>query len=339
MLASQQNVRSLALMPGFSLSKNRLTTILFHDFFFEGEADGYSRDRLKRQCEWLCRFFTPLTLTEAIAGLGADSSRRNPLMLTIDDAKTDLLKVLDIFDSFSIPVTIFACLGWCAQQENTFSSCDVALARLVTDIEWYRGPRTTIEIGRTHFLIGDPGQAASLIDDVLRRACSDELEVDELLRASDKLNEGLRSARHTCSLKELRDVQSLNVAIGAHSISHINLAKASNVRLDFEITKGRTILAQMVGGCDAFAYPYGMNGTFNSTTTRKIKEAGFSSAFLAHSDFAGSHTDYFHLPRISMPNRPMSRVEFYARAAGAGVIYRNLKHAFHLTDHTTPSPL
>jgi hypothetical protein len=69
----------------------------------------------------------------------------------------------------------------------------------------------------------------------------------------------------------------------------------------------------------------------------QVKEAGFSSAFLSHSDFAGSDTDYFHLPRISMPNRPMSHVEFCARVAGAGVLYRNLKHAVPLTGHTMRS--
>jgi len=320
------------VIPVFNLARNRLTTILFHRFFFEGEAVEYSRDRLKRQCEWLCRFFTPVTLSEAMAGLSSDKLPCNPLLVTIDDAKTEVLRVLDIFEFFSIPVSIFACVGWCAQEENNPINADLALARLVADIEWYRGPTTTIEVGREHFLIGDHGQASASIDHLLRRICSDEFDASELLRGSYKIGERRRRIGITCTLKELREAQSPKVAIGAHSISHINLAKASDIRLHFEISKSRKILAQMVGDCDAFAYPYGMNGTFNSITTRNVKEVGFSSAFLSHSAFAEPGTDRFHLPRISMPDRPISHAEFCARVAGAGVIYRKLKHAFRLTD-------
>src|SRR5690348_10863031 len=153
-------------MPVFRFRRARLTTILFHHFFFEGEAVGFSRDRIKRQCEWLRRFFTPLTLSQAVAGLGSDRSPFSPLLLTIDDAKTEVLSILDIFDSFSIPVAIFACIGWCAQEGKNPASFDVALAKLVTDIEWYRGPRAIIEIGHKHFVLGDPDQASTVIDDL-----------------------------------------------------------------------------------------------------------------------------------------------------------------------------
>lgn len=314
-----------SLKPFLSLARNRLTTILFHRFFFEGETAEHSRDRLKRQCEWLCQSFNPVTSSEALAGLNSEAQPGHPLMVTIDDAKIEVLSILDIFESFSIPVSIFACVGWCAQEENKPLGSKLALARLVAEIEWYRGPATTIQAGRERLLAGDGVQAAETIDHLLRRVSSGEVDLRELFSAP---NSKKSERRICCTLKELGDAKSPRVAIGAHSMSHINLATASDIRLDFEISETRKILIESVGECDAFAYPYGMAGTFSPTTSRKIVEAGFCSAFLSHSDFAGPNTERFHLPRISMPDRPISHFEFCARVAGAGVVYRKMRSNF-----------
>ena len=95
----------------------------------------------------------------------------------------------------------------------------------------------------------------------------------------------------------------------------------------FEIAETRRILSEKFGNCDVFAYPYGMDGIFSDATTSQLAKSGFRYAFLTHSEFANTSTDPFHLPRISMPDRPMSQPEFCARAAGAGVLYRKIKQS------------
>jgi hypothetical protein len=312
----------------FSLAGNRLTTILFHRFFFEGEPVGYSCDRLKRQCEWLRKSFNPVTLSEATNGFSSDKLPSNPLLVTIDDAKIEVLSVLEIFESFSIPISIFACVGWCAQEEPCTGDLNLSLARLVADIEWYSGPRATILAGRERLVVGEGVQAADAIDHLLKYVRSEQLDSRELAKAC--LSESVGRRNTTCTLQELADAKSPRVAIGAHSVSHINLAKSSDIRLTFEIFEARRLLIESVGECSAFAYPYGMAGTFNSATSSKLVEAGFRSAFLSHSDFAGPDTDRFHLPRISMPDRPISHAEFCVRVAGAGALYRKLKRPFNL---------
>ncbi len=309
-----------------SLAGNRLTTILFHQFFFEGEPVDYSRDRLKRQCEWLRRWFNPVTLSEATGGFSSDTLPGNPILVTIDDAKVEVLSVLDIFESFSIPISIFACVGWCAQEEPYDGDLNLSLARLVADIEWYRGPPMTILAGRERFVLGEGVQAADTIDRLLKWVFSEQLDSRKLAKIS--VSEAVGRRNTTCTLRELADAKSPRVAVEAHSISHINLAKASDIRVTYEISGSRRILVESVGECNAFAYPYGMAGTFNSATSSKLLEAGFSSAFLSHSDFAGPDTDRFHLPRITMPDRPMSHAEFCIRVAGAGVLYGTLKRTF-----------
>ena len=324
----------MAISP-YSLAGNRLTTILFHRFFFEGESVAVSRDRLKRQCDWFQNCFSPLTLSEATHGVSSSTLPANPLLVTIDDAKLEVLSVLDIFRSFSIPVAIFACVGWCAQEEPY--NPGLSLARLVAELEWYRGPERTLAIGGKPLVIGQGFPAADSIDRVLDLAFSEQGNAQELAKVYLAPSRARRNI--ICTLGELADVKSNMVAVGAHSISHINLAKASDIRLTFEIFESRRLLIEVLGECDAFAYPYGMAGTFSATTSKKLTESGFSSAFLSHSDFAGADTDRLHLPRISMPDRAISHPEFCVRVAGAGVLYRKLKHTFGLKQTRVPSNL
>jgi peptidoglycan/xylan/chitin deacetylase (PgdA/CDA1 family) len=308
-----------------SLAENHLTTILFHRFFFSGEDANVSRDRLKRQCEWLVKNFNLIRLSELDCGLTNKLLPSYPLLVTIDDAKIEVLHVLDIFKSFSIPVAIFACVGWCAQEETRIADPHILLARLVADIQWFRGPRTTIRVGEEILPIGDDTSAEDAIDKLLNYAAFNEIDPADL---SPAVFETFRRKKVSCTLKELVEVQSHFVAIGGHSISHINLATASSVRLSFEISETRRILRDVFGECTSFAYPYGMPNTFNSATSRELAKAGFRSAFLSHSGFAGPDTDRLQIPRIALPDRALSQPEFRARVAGAGVVYRKIKQTF-----------
>ena len=87
-----------------NLAGSDLTTILFHRFFFGDEAAETSRDRLKRQCEWLRKHFTPVDLNAVKGGLKESKLPPRPLLVTIDDAKIEILRVADIFAAFELPV-------------------------------------------------------------------------------------------------------------------------------------------------------------------------------------------------------------------------------------------
>src|SRR5262245_7833670 len=138
-----------------------LRTILFHHFFFPGETPDRSRDRLKFQCDWLCSNFNPVTLRQVQMGLPSGSLPPKALLITIDDAKIELLSVLDVFRSFSLPICIFSCVGWSAQEIDSAREPRLALAKLVTDLEWYRGPVVDLEIAGERIVVGvDAAQTA-----------------------------------------------------------------------------------------------------------------------------------------------------------------------------------
>ena len=116
-------IKNLALNVSYAAGLQRLlprspdtslTTILFHRFFFDGESRNASRERLRRQCEWMAGNYSPLTLAGAVAALERGDTANRPLLVTIDDARTDILEALEIFNEFELPATVFACVGWCA---------------------------------------------------------------------------------------------------------------------------------------------------------------------------------------------------------------------------------
>lgn len=293
---------------------------MFHHFCFGNEPLNASRERLKRQCDWLHRNYNLITLRQARLGLAGNNLPTNPLLVTIDDAKIQLLSVLDIFRSFEVPICVFACVGWSAR-ETRVPGPDVALAALVANIEWYRSAPFDLQVGSKRLTIsaGDD-QRAQAVDAILACPEPGRLSIPPELDWAEQ-NRG----RVCCSLDELASIACDQVAIGAHSISHIRLGDASATRVEYEVGASRKILTDVIGQCPAFAYPYGMRGTFNETSDRAIKKAGFELAFLTHSDLISSGADPHKLPRISMPDRAMSHVEFCMRAAGAGIVYRKFK--------------
>jgi len=300
-----------------------LRALLFHRFIFDGESRESARDRLKRQCDWLSKTFKPLRLDEVKNGLSLGDLPPNALLVTIDDAKVEILEILDIFQSFSIPIAIFACVGWCAQEEFVETDREISLARLITELNWYRGPALKLRVAGVELEIGQGDErTASEIDRLLQLVRTNSLTAVDL----PKLCAG--APRVSCTFAELADIASNQVAIGGHSVSHINLARASSLRQDYEIKATKRILDEAVVGTYAFAYPYGMSTTHSATTRHLLGEAGFDIAFLTHSGLATQTTDQLSLPRISMPDRTMPEYEFRARCAGAGIVYRKLRLAF-----------
>src|ERR1043165_7667590 len=110
-----------------------LTTVLFHNFMFEGEHLEQCRERLKRQCEWLKRNYNAITLSDATEAL--HNRLTTPLLITLDDACIDIFDVFDIFKSLELPIVIFVCAGWSANASSLDD--DTALAGLLSDLEWY----------------------------------------------------------------------------------------------------------------------------------------------------------------------------------------------------------
>ena len=320
-------LRAGALSPVQSLlgiSRRRgLSTVLFHRFFFGDESRKVARDRLLRQLDWLRCEYSPISLNQVGAVLDQPEWSKPPLLVTVDDAIVDLLEVAADFRSFEIPIGLFVCAGWTAQADP--HDPDSLLARVISEIEWYDGPATRVMFdgGRREVSL-ERSRRAESIDALLAARIEVSGSLDELAEKllALQLNRG---ASTICNWQQLAELKKFGVDMGSHSVTHIRLAPASALRRFFEIGESKRLLDAKLGGCNAFAYPYGDADVVSNVTSAELEAAGFDLAFLTHAEFSDHRTSRLHLPRFSLPDRGMTMSEFQSRVEGGGIPLRRLK--------------
>ena len=296
-----------------------VTALLFYRFFAEGETRQAGVDRLRRNLDWLCANFVPISLPEFIAGHCRGSLPYSTVLVTTDDASLDLIEVADEFANFNTPLSIFVCAGWTAVASA--GTGEDLLARAVSNIEWYDGDGVEISFGSRQLVLQQDSKSRN-IDTLIaeRELVSPDLE--ELCAQIERL--APREAA-CCSWEQLRGLASAGVSIGAHSVTHVNLSQTSSLRCKFEIGESKRLCEALIGQCDAFAYPYGGSHHHSQATRGELESSGFSTAFLTRPDFIAVGSDALTLPRIAIPDETISLAEFRARVRGASVLINRLR--------------
>lgn len=293
-------------------------SLLFHRFFTPGEAREAGLDRLRWQLEWLKSRYQPISLSRFINGLEHSSLPDRGILVTSDDALLDLLDVVDEFHRFEVPISAFVCAGWTAQASRGVDNDLVA--RAAATIQWYEGPHMQVHVGAHPFNLSAATRATNI--DLLLRLREELLPH---LASFCKYIEGRTSARTGfCTWNELRELKRAGLEIGAHSVTHVWMSGTSPIRRAFEIGESKRLCDELLGGCAAFAYPYGMAETHDSSTRAELVKAGYRVSFLTHSDFITVGADRYTLPRVLMPDCPLPPAEFHARASGAGIAWRRV---------------
>jgi len=102
--------------------------------------------------------------------------------------------------------------------------------------------------------------------------------------------------------------------LDAHSITHPDLTRVSNARLDREVAGSRRALQRTFGApVDFFAYPYGRQ---SARVRAAVRRAGFLGATTTRPRFAGAGTDPFALGRVLVPAGRSPRVLLQLLRAG-----------------------
>jgi len=296
------------------------SVLLFHRFFENSPYRRAGIDELRRRLEWLASVYTPISLDEFERGLSSSTLVDRSVLVTIDDAHRDIIDAAEVFQEFGIPITVFVCAGWAATASKGEGS-DL-LARTCSMIEWYAGEDFEISLRGRSYFVSEKTKAQN-IEDIAGIASLTATELIDICDPIDRRNAG--QDIDCCTWSELSQLASDKVAMGAHLVTHINLATASPWRRKFEIEESRRVLASFFGECSAFAYSYGTDDAHDPETKHYLSESGYSSAFLTHSGFVTPLSDKFLYPRIALPGEPMSDREFRARVLGAGVFFRSVR--------------
>jgi peptidoglycan/xylan/chitin deacetylase (PgdA/CDA1 family) len=120
----------------------------------------------------------------------------------------------------------------------------------------------------------------------------------------------------------LRQLAAAGMMIGAHSLSHPILARASEELARREISESRSVLEKALGQTVwAFGYPFGNAATVTGRDWRLAEQAGFRCAFMNTGGGLGAKIDRFAIPRVHVTAN-MNLAEFEAHISG---FYRSLR--------------
>jgi peptidoglycan/xylan/chitin deacetylase (PgdA/CDA1 family) len=114
--------------------------------------------------------------------------------------------------------------------------------------------------------------------------------------------------------------------IGAHTVNHVMLAKASDEAAHTEIRRGReTVEVQLGREVAHFAYPYGGRDIVGTREFRLAAACGYRTAVTTRPGvlFAGHHAQMMALPRISLNGQFQSRRHLKVLMSGAATALAN----------------
>jgi len=181
----------------------------------------------------------------------------------------------------------------------------------------------------------------SQFDRQLRRGFLDQIRDQLKLAAnwSERLiqNPTLANRFLVLDVAGLRQLVDAGMTIGAHSLSHPILARASEELAWREISESRSVLENALGQTMwAFGYPFGNAATVTGRDLRLAEQAGFRCAFMnagggfgakiadakkVGAKIVGTKIGRFALPRVHV-TADMSLSEFEAHISG---FYRSLR--------------
>jgi len=99
---------------------------------------------------------------------------------------------------------------------------------------------------------------------------------------------------------ELRAMQENGMEIGSHTVNHVRLTEADDVRLMRELTDSKATLEDLLGSAvNSFAYPY---GAWDAHCAEAVKQAGYSAACITRTGWALRDVNPYLLRRLTIFN-------------------------------------
>jgi peptidoglycan/xylan/chitin deacetylase (PgdA/CDA1 family) len=306
-------------------------------------------DSLRRQLQLLKKRYRVITPEDFLHWAeGKISLPPRSILLTCDDAlRNTLTEMVPILREFGLSCLFFA-TGASADETPSMlwyeelylmlldASDPITLSLPVADVRV--GP---IAPSEKHAGWWNLVERLSQFDRELRRRfldqIRDQLKLSENWRERFVQDPTLAARFLTLDIAGLRQLAAAGMTIGAHSLSHPILARASEELAWEEISESRSVLEKALGQMVwAFGYPFGNASTVTGRDLQLAERAGFRCAFMNTEGGLGAKVvgakvvdakivdakiNRFALPRVHV-TAAMSLFEFEAHISG---FYRRLR--------------
>ena len=253
--------------------------------------------------------YTFISMDEAVARLrdhtGGDGTRF--ATITLDDGYRDnMTEALPVFEKHATPFTIYVAP---ALIDKTVDLWWDVIAHIVRsrDLIYLTTPG-----GRVTLNSSTPAKKLASLKQIYEYLTVDVSEADQqrvVREIADAAGVDIERLHHN-RLLSWDDVRTLSAhplaTIGAHTVSHRNLARLGEAEARREIRDAARIIESEIGAKPAhMAYPYGFAAAVGRREVELAKEAGFVSAVTTrHGVLRRGHGNHLQaLPRISINGR------------------------------------
>jgi len=306
-------------------------------------------DSLRRQLQLLTKRYHVITPEDFLHW--SEERRSLPprsILLTSDDAlRNTLTEMVPILQEFGLSCLFFATgasadempsMLWYEELYLMLLDADEPIALSLPEAGISSGP---IAPNERHSRWWNLVERLSQFGRGLRRGFLDQirgqLRLAENWREQFFQDPTLAARFLTLDRAGLRQLAAAGMSIGAHSLSHPILARASEELAGREISESRSVLEKALGQTVwAFAYPFGDAATVTGRDLRLAEEAGFRCAFMNtggglgakinHSKNNDAKINHSKIKRFALPRAhvtaDMSLFEFEAHISG---FYRSLR--------------
>jgi peptidoglycan/xylan/chitin deacetylase (PgdA/CDA1 family) len=280
--------------------RNRLVILIYHRILPKPDTlRGFETDAatFDWHMELVSKYFTPLSLQEALERRRTRSLPPCAICVTFDDGYADNFDVaLPILKRWKVPAAFFVTTA-CLQGGMLWNDWVIEAVRHLP------GDEVDLrEMGLGRYSLATPPQRAASAYSILlgtRRLPPEERwsRVKNLIERA----RGVPAIDLMMNERQIRELHRAGMEVGGHTVSHPILTLVGRQEAWREISENKEQLEGIVGErLKSFAYPNGCPGKdYDATHMEMVQKAGYISAMSTAWGAVTQTTDAYQLPRLT----------------------------------------
>ena len=212
---------------------------------------------------------------------------KNSIIITIDDADYNIIKILPIIDKLNVPVLIFAPIGFCLPITDI-----IGLRSRCLHFSYFKYVNKNLKI-----------DSLILLKIFEKLSALNYLELKKIYNKLINNNDSFFISKKFLSINDLSEIGNNKlITISSHSMSHVPLSFLPNKWVEWEMKESVKYIQKCNGDTSLFSYPYGYKESINSNVKDLLKLNGFDYAFTTRAKVLQKNHDKLELGRTFLFN-------------------------------------
>ena len=227
-------------------------------------------------------------------------NNKHNLILTIDDADYNFLRVLPIIEKFKIKVLLFAPIGFCLPIQDI-----VGIRSRCLHFSYLQYQNENLIKNKE-----------TLLELFNKFSTYDYEYLNKIYSKLKKNNDSFFIKKNFLSISDLNKIAKHDlVTVSSHSMSHVPLALLPKKWINWEIKESLKYIQECGGNLSLFSYPYGNKNSFNNDVKKCLQLHGVNYAFTTRAKTLKKNSNHFELGRTFLFNNSHL---YYVKATARG---------------------